>query len=54
MHEKMESLKENYVFELKPLPEGKKIVGSKWVYTIKKNPEGSEKYEARFVARGFS
>ena len=36
MHEEMESLKENDVFELTPLPEGKKTVGSKWVYMIKK------------------
>ena len=52
MHE--ESLKENNVFELTNLPEGKKTVGSKWVYTTKKNPDGSKRYKARFVARGFS
>ena len=54
MNEEMESLKENDVFELTPPPEGKKTIGSKWVYMIKKNPGGSERYKTRFVARGFS
>ena len=54
MHEELESLKENNVFELTNLPEGKKTVGSKWVYTTKENPDGSKRYKARFVARGFS
>ena len=54
MHEDLESLKENNVFELTNLPEGKKTVGSKWVYTTKENPDRSKRYKARFVARGFS
>ena len=53
MNEDLESLKENNVFELTNLPEGKKTVGSKWVYTTKENPDGSKRYKARFVARGF-
>ena len=51
MHEELESLKENNVFELTNLPEGKKTVGSKWVYTTKENPDGSKRYKARFFAR---
>ena len=54
MHEEMESLKENDVFELTPPPEVKKTVGSKWVYMIKKNPGGPERYKARFFTREFS
>ena len=54
MHEELESLKENNVFELTNLPEGKKTVGCKWVYTTKENPDGSKRYKARFVAQGFS
>ena len=54
MHEELESLKENNVFELTNLPEGKKTVGSKWVYTTKENPDVSKRYKARFVARGFN
>ena len=54
MHEELESLKENNVFELTNLLEGKRTVGSKWVYITKVNPDGSKRYKARFVARGFS
>ena len=54
MYEELESLKENNVFQLTNLPEGKKTVSSKWVYTTKENPDGSKRYKARFVARGFS
>lgn len=33
----------------------KNIVGSKWVFKIKWNPDGSiERYKARLVAQGFS
>ena len=54
MHEELESLKENNVFELTNLPEDKKTVGSKWVYTTKENHDGPKRYKSRFVARGFS
>ena len=54
MHGELESLKENNVFELTNLPEGKKTVGSKWVCTNEENPNGSKRYKARFIARGFS
>jgi hypothetical protein len=38
-----------------PRPPGKNIVGSKWVFRIKRNADGSvEKYKARLVARGFT
>ena len=37
------------------LPEGVKPVDTKWVYTVKRKPDGSiEKYKARKVGRGFS
>ena len=54
MHEELESLKENNVFELTNLPECKKTVGSKWVYINKENPDGSKRYKARFLAQVFS
>lgn len=37
-----------------PLPEGKEIVGGRWVYAVKNNVDGSEKYKARYVAKGYS
>ncbi|GAB1598795.1 hypothetical protein Ahia01_000156700, partial [Argonauta hians] len=54
MDEEMFSLRENNTYTLKRLPPGRNVVGSRWVYTIKKNTDGSEKYKARFVAKGFS
>ena len=42
-------------WELVPLPKGRKRVGSKWVFKIKENADGSvERYKARIVAQGFS
>ena len=42
-------------WELVSLPKGQKPVGSKWVFKIKENADGSiERYKARIVAQGFS
>ena len=54
MEKEIEAMKQKEVFSVVPLPKGKKCVGSRWVYTIKENPEGEKTYKARFVARGFS
>lgn len=54
MDEEMHSLKENNIFTLTNLPEGKKAVGGRWVYAIKTNVDASEKYKARYVAKGYS
>ena len=36
-------------------PEGKKVVGSRWIYKVKHAADESmEKYKARFVEKGFS
>ena len=54
MGREMESLKEHEVWELTTLPPRKKAVGSRWVYKVKTNGDGSlEHYKARLVARGF-
>jgi transposase InsO family protein len=38
-----------------PQPQGRNIVGSKWVFCIKRKSNGSvDKYKARLVARGFT
>ena len=37
-----------------PKPKGKSVVSSKWIYKIDHATDGGiEKYEERFVARGF-
>ena len=43
------------VYEVVPRPQGRKVVGSKWVFRIKRGPDGAiQKYKARIVAQGFS
>ena len=45
----------NDVWELVPLPVGKKAVGNKWVFEVKSGADGSaERYKARLVAQGFT
>ncbi|RVX12571.1 Retrovirus-related Pol polyprotein from transposon RE1 [Vitis vinifera] len=37
------------------LPEGKRPVGCKWIFTVKHNPDGSiNRFKARLVAKGFT
>jgi hypothetical protein len=37
------------------LPEGKKVVGCKWIFTVKQTREGKiDRYKARLVAKGYS
>ena len=55
MNIKMNALKKNGTWELVTLPEGKRPVGCKWVYTVKYRTDGSiERYKARLVAKGFT
>jgi len=54
MEEEMNSLKENDTFTLTTLPEERKVVGGRWVYTVEENPSGSKTYEARYVAKGYN
>ncbi|CAB4032084.1 Hypothetical predicted protein, partial [Paramuricea clavata] len=54
MKEEISSLKENDIYELSTLPEGKASVGRKWVYTTKQDQNGIEIFKARYVAKGYS
>ena len=55
METEMKSLKNNDVWKLVDLPPGKKAIGSKWVYKVKKGADSStERYKARLVAQGFT
>jgi hypothetical protein len=55
MREELNALEKNKTWELVHLPAGKRVVGCKWIYTVKQNPEGKiERYKARLVARGYS
>ena len=50
----MDSLLRNDTFELTHLPEGRKVVGGRWVYTVKLGPNNEEQFKARYVAKGYS
>ena len=52
MNEEITALHDNNTFEITPLPEGRTVVGGRWVYAVKLGPNGEEKYKARFVAKG--
>jgi hypothetical protein len=48
-------LQKNKTWDLVQLPKGKKTVDCKWVFTVKKTPEGKvEKYKARLAAKGYN
>ena len=55
MVEEYDSIVRISAWDIVPRPEGKSVVGSRWIYKVKQAADGSvEKYKARFVARGFS
>ena len=50
-----DALIENKTWVLSPLPPGRKAIGSRWVFKIKRHDDGTiENFKARFVAQGFS
>ena len=55
MDAEMKSLADNDVWDLVPLPKGRKTVGSKWVYKVKTGEDGEiQRYKARLVAQGYT
>ena len=55
MDEEMRALLLNHTWDIVLLPEGKKHVGCRWVYTLKCKADGSlERYKARLVALGYT
>ena len=55
MFKEMNALRKNGTWEIVEAPKDQKIVGCKWVFTIKSKADGSvERYKARLVAKGFT
>lgn len=55
MQSEYDALIQNGTWSLVPLPAGRKAVGSKWIFRIKENSDGTiNKYKARLVAKGFN
>ena len=52
--EEIASIERNHTWLLVDLPAGAKAIGLKWVFKLKRNPDGSvNKYKARLVANGY-
>jgi hypothetical protein len=55
MNEELNSINENQTWEITDLPSGRKAIGSKWVFKIKRNEIGEiAQFKARLVAQGFT
>ncbi|KAL0457729.1 UNVERIFIED_CONTAM: Retrovirus-related Pol polyprotein from transposon RE1 [Sesamum latifolium] len=55
MKEEIEALEKNKTWDITPLPTGKRAIGSKWVFKLKLNSDGSvNRYKARLVAKGYN
>ncbi|KAG7556886.1 Integrase catalytic core [Arabidopsis suecica] len=53
--DEVQAMLRNHTWDEEELPQGKKCVSSKWVFTIKYKSNGDiERYKARLVARGFT
>ena len=53
--DEIQSLIDNGTWELARLPPGRKSIGCRWVFVIKRHSDGSiERYKARLVAKGYS
>ena len=51
MEKEIKSFEKSNTYCVVKLPEGKKLVGGRWVYTIKDDPE-TPKYKAGYFAKG--
>ncbi|KAM2392834.1 hypothetical protein ACFX1X_036261 [Malus domestica] len=55
MQEEYDAFRSQGTWNLVPPPTDKAVIRSKWVYKLKKNPDGSiSRYKARLVAQGYS
>jgi len=55
MQEEVEALHKNKTWSLVELPEGRKAIGCKWVYKIKRDSNKQvERYRARLVVKGYA
>jgi len=55
MVSELDSIQRNGTWELIELPEGRRPIGCKWVFKIKRKADGSiDRYKARLVAKGYS
>ena len=53
MEDEIKCLQKNKTRSLTKLLKGKKVLQTKWVYRLKEEPDGSKRYKARLVVKGF-
>lgn len=54
MKNEIEAVKRNNTWKLTELPAGRKAIGLKWVFKVKKDTNGEVvKHKARIVAKGY-
>lgn len=54
MEDEIHMIEKNNTWEIVDRPKNREVIGVKWVYKSKLNPDGSiQKYKARLVAKGF-
>lgn len=55
MQEEIGMINKNETWILTPRPQNRRVIGVKWVYRVKLNPDGSVfKYKARLVVKGYA
>ena len=55
MKVEMDALEKNKTWGFQELPQGKKLVGCKWVFTVKYKADGSlEQHKAKLVAKRYT
>ena len=55
MQTEIQAIEANQTWEVSELPRNHKAIGLKWVFKVKKDPEGNVvKYKARLVAKGYA
>ena len=55
MDDEMKALRKNETWKKCVLPEGKRPVKCRWIFTVKYKPDGAvEQYKARLVAKGYT
>jgi hypothetical protein len=54
MKVELDSIEANKTWTLVPRPRDRRVLGGKWVYKLKRGPNGEVlRYKARWVVRGF-
>nr|CAD1837132.1 unnamed protein product [Ananas comosus var. bracteatus] len=53
IEDELDSLHQNHTWELVELPVEKKALKNRWVYVIKNEADGSKRYKARLVVKGY-